>query len=78
MVIDAYIEHDSFKYVLFGHIGGSLTHVSESHEEDIQLPLYSFSTIATATSKFSTENILGEGGFGLVYKVNNSVILIKL
>ncbi|PWA92730.1 S-locus glycoprotein domain-containing protein [Artemisia annua] len=48
--------------------GGSLTHVSESHEEDLQLPLYSFSTIAIATSKFSTENILGEGGFGTVYK----------
>ncbi|XP_071725863.1 G-type lectin S-receptor-like serine/threonine-protein kinase At4g27290 [Rutidosis leptorrhynchoides] len=37
--------------------------VSES-----QLPLFSFSTIATATANFSTDNVLGEGGFGPVYK----------
>ncbi|XP_071725862.1 G-type lectin S-receptor-like serine/threonine-protein kinase At4g27290 isoform X2 [Rutidosis leptorrhynchoides] len=34
--------------------------------EDLQL--FSFTTIATATASFSTENILGQGGFGAVYK----------
>nr|XP_043620123.1 G-type lectin S-receptor-like serine/threonine-protein kinase At4g27290 [Erigeron canadensis] len=48
--------------------GGGSLHVSESHDEDIQLPLFSFSTITTATDNFSTNNILGEGGFGPVYK----------
>nr|XP_043619848.1 G-type lectin S-receptor-like serine/threonine-protein kinase At4g27290 [Erigeron canadensis] len=47
---------------------GGVFHDSKSKEEDIQLPLFSFSTIMTATGSFSTKNILGEGGFGPVYK----------
>ncbi|KAJ0733770.1 putative protein kinase RLK-Pelle-DLSV family [Helianthus annuus] len=46
--------------------GGRSLH--ENNEEDIQLPLFSFSTIANATASFSEKNVLGEGGFGLVYK----------
>ena len=37
--------------------------------EDQELPSYSLATIAIATNKFSSNNKLGEGGFGLVYKV---------
>ena len=37
--------------------------------EDLELPFYSLATIAIATNKFSSNNKLGEGGFGLVYKV---------
>ncbi|XP_071725860.1 G-type lectin S-receptor-like serine/threonine-protein kinase At4g27290 [Rutidosis leptorrhynchoides] len=33
-----------------------------------ELQLFSFTAIATATANFSTNNILGEGGFGVVYK----------
>ncbi|XP_071733154.1 G-type lectin S-receptor-like serine/threonine-protein kinase At4g27290 isoform X2 [Rutidosis leptorrhynchoides] len=33
-----------------------------------EVPLFSFNTISTATASFSTDNILGEGGFGVVYK----------
>ncbi|XP_071725856.1 G-type lectin S-receptor-like serine/threonine-protein kinase At4g27290 isoform X2 [Rutidosis leptorrhynchoides] len=33
-----------------------------------EVPLFSFTTIATATTNFSTNNILGEGGFGVVYR----------
>ncbi|XP_051133687.1 G-type lectin S-receptor-like serine/threonine-protein kinase At4g27290 isoform X2 [Andrographis paniculata] len=40
----------------------------EKAVEDVELPLYKFSTIMTATNNFSTDNIIGEGGFGHVYK----------
>ncbi|KAJ6791189.1 receptor-like serine/threonine-protein kinase SD1-8 [Iris pallida] len=35
---------------------------------DLDLPLFEFSTIAASTEQFSEENKLGEGGFGPVYK----------
>ncbi|XP_031391154.1 G-type lectin S-receptor-like serine/threonine-protein kinase At4g27290 [Punica granatum] len=40
----------------------------ESPNEDLELPLFDFSTIASATNQFSIQNKLGEGGFGAVYK----------
>ncbi|XP_051125415.1 G-type lectin S-receptor-like serine/threonine-protein kinase At4g27290 isoform X2 [Andrographis paniculata] len=39
-----------------------------SHEEDLDLPLFSLSTVVRATDKFSLNKKLGEGGFGPVYK----------
>ncbi|KAM0063417.1 putative protein kinase RLK-Pelle-DLSV family [Helianthus debilis subsp. tardiflorus] len=36
--------------------------------EDLELPLFSLSTILHATNNFSFNNKLGEGGFGPVYK----------
>ncbi|KAI3753821.1 hypothetical protein L2E82_25885 [Cichorium intybus] len=42
--------------------------VGESQGDALELPLFSFSTIATATDSFSPNNIIGEGGFGAVYK----------
>ncbi|KAF3659586.1 G-type lectin S-receptor-like serine/threonine-protein kinase [Capsicum annuum] len=36
--------------------------------EDIELPLFPFSTITRATNNFSFNNKIGEGGFGPVYK----------
>lgn len=36
-----------------------------------QLPLFSFTTIETATGCFAASNKLGQGGFGSVYKVCN-------
>ncbi|CAA3027312.1 G-type lectin S-receptor-like serine threonine-kinase At4g27290 isoform X1 [Olea europaea subsp. europaea] len=47
-----------------GKIG---TH-SESHEKDLDLPLFDLYTISKATDNFSINNKLGEGGFGPVYK----------
>ncbi|KAL8506016.1 hypothetical protein ACS0TY_017032 [Phlomoides rotata] len=38
------------------------------NDEDLELPLLKFATIVAATNNFSTENVLGEGGFGPVYK----------
>ncbi|KAJ7948550.1 S-receptor-like serine/threonine-protein kinase [Quillaja saponaria] len=37
-------------------------------KEDLELPLFDLSKIATATNYFSMDNKLGEGGFGPVYK----------
>ncbi|GMP52760.1 hypothetical protein CsSME_00018461 [Camellia sinensis var. sinensis] len=40
----------------------------EAKNEDIELPLFHFSTITKATENFAINNKLGEGGFGPVYK----------
>ncbi|XP_062180044.1 receptor-like serine/threonine-protein kinase SD1-8 [Phragmites australis] len=40
----------------------------KGHGDDLDLPMYDFETIAEATEGFSTDNKLGEGGFGPVYK----------
>ncbi|KAG5612919.1 hypothetical protein H5410_024200 [Solanum commersonii] len=37
-------------------------------KDDLELPLFSLSTVTKATSNFSDKNMLGEGGFGSVYK----------
>ncbi|EOY28493.1 S-locus lectin protein kinase family protein, putative isoform 1 [Theobroma cacao] len=37
-------------------------------KEDLELPLFDLSTVSAATSKFSFEQKIGEGGFGPVYK----------
>ncbi|XP_062017995.1 G-type lectin S-receptor-like serine/threonine-protein kinase At4g27290 isoform X1 [Rosa rugosa] len=41
---------------------------SRTSEEDLELPLFDYGRIATATNDFSGTNKLGEGGFGPVYK----------
>ncbi|GFP89946.1 g-type lectin s-receptor-like serine/threonine-protein kinase at4g27290 [Phtheirospermum japonicum] len=43
----------------------------DRNNEDLELPLFKFVTIVAATNNFSEENIVGEGGFGLVYKVTH-------
>ena len=42
----------------------------ESEDTGSHFLMLSFSQIKDATDNFSTENKLGEGGFGPVYKVN--------
>lgn len=46
-------------------------------EKDHELPFFSFSTIEMATDHFSDANKLGQGGFGIVYKVYTQKILIN-
>ena len=41
----------------------------DGQTEDLKLPFCSLAIIAIATNKFSSNNKLGEGGFGLIYKV---------
>ncbi|KAK8676833.1 hypothetical protein V6N13_142395 [Hibiscus sabdariffa] len=38
------------------------------HENEVEIPLFSFSSVCAATDNFSFSNKLGEGGFGPVYK----------
>lgn len=45
--------------------------------EGLELPLFDLATIATATNNFSIKNMLGEGGFGPVYKVKQNQTTIK-
>ena len=35
-----------------------------------ELPLYTYETLANATDNFQSNNKIGKGGFGPVYKVN--------
>ncbi|XP_031280042.1 uncharacterized protein LOC116138469 [Pistacia vera] len=39
-----------------------------SSRKDVKLPLFSFASVSAATDNFSFTNMLGEGGFGPVYK----------
>jgi len=39
--------------------------------QELEVTLFDIRTIKTATDSFSNKNVLGEGGFGLVYKVSS-------
>ncbi|XP_022880261.1 G-type lectin S-receptor-like serine/threonine-protein kinase At4g27290 isoform X2 [Olea europaea var. sylvestris] len=41
---------------------------SATNEMDIDLPIFDLVTITIATENFSSTNMIGEGGFGIVYK----------
>jgi len=45
----------------------------ETSTEEFELPLFDFSTLATATENFSDATKLGQGGFGCVYKVKSQL-----
>lgn len=63
----------SFRDDLSPQMGVELSHASMSggrkKKKTQNLPLIDFGTIKHATNNFSSENKLGEGGFGVVYKV---------
>lgn len=65
----------SLAYYLSASISGKTNIIDQMHhsikheKKDIDLPTLDLSTIDNATSNFSASNILGEGGFGPVYKV---------
>lgn len=47
----------------------TLATACKKENDDLGLPLFGSKTIAAATNNFSDENLIGEGGFGPVYKV---------
>lgn len=49
----------------------------ESHDEDLDFHIFDIETISAATNNFSLNNKIGQGGFGIVYKVNKNSILPK-
>ncbi|RYQ96982.1 hypothetical protein Ahy_B08g092945 isoform C [Arachis hypogaea] len=51
------------------HSGNLRSNSEEHEEEELELPLFDRATFNFATNRFSTDNILGTGGFGSVYKV---------
>lgn len=52
-------------------LSGPADLVIEGHQVNgPDLPLFNFNSVAAATNNFSEENKLGQGGFGLVYKVS--------
>ncbi|KAK4439267.1 G-type lectin S-receptor-like serine/threonine-protein kinase [Sesamum alatum] len=50
------------------HDNPSQDHSEGIGDEDLDLPLFDFATIAAATGEFSLAKKIGEGGFGSVYK----------
>ena len=48
-----------------------LKNQSKDGKASDELQIFSFESISVATSNFSTQNKLGEGGFGPVYKVSS-------
>jgi len=51
---------------------GDMSTANEVAGESVELSLYCFKVIATATNNFSDSTILGQGGFGTVYKVSKA------
>ncbi|XP_023758517.1 receptor-like serine/threonine-protein kinase SD1-8 isoform X1 [Lactuca sativa] len=53
---------------------------SETSMDELELPLFDFTTLAKATNNFSDKNKLGQGGFGCVYKgtlTEGEVVAVK-
>jgi len=60
-------------------VKASRSYTSKENKTDyLELPLMEWKALAMATNNFSTDNKLGQGGFGIVYKVNMTHNLLKI
>lgn len=50
----------------------------DEDENDMELPRFDFNTIVIANDNFSSNNKRGEGGFGPVYKVCNTMPIVYI
>ncbi|MBA0705535.1 hypothetical protein Golax_017726, partial [Gossypium laxum] len=50
----------------------------QKHEKEMEIPIFSFSSVSAATNNFSLSNKLGEGGFGPVYKKHKKEVEIPI
>ncbi|KAK3420141.1 hypothetical protein EUGRSUZ_G00934 [Eucalyptus grandis] len=55
-------------YIKYRRDGQIFGFSHQSRGEDLDLPLFDLTTLVNATSNFSEDSKLGEGGFGAVYK----------
>ncbi|KAF8660129.1 hypothetical protein HU200_057687 [Digitaria exilis] len=62
------------KKAILGYLGAS----NELGDENLELPFVSFGDIVTSTNDFSEDNMLGQGGFGKVYKMNGEGIMAMI
>jgi hypothetical protein len=62
---------NNYMMFTFKSVDITLAEEEDEDQQDFDLPLFSFSTMISATNDFSNYNKLGEGGFGPVYKVIN-------
>jgi len=56
---------------------GFLSAPDELGDENLDLPFVCFGDIVSGTNNFSEDNMLGQGGFRKVYKVNSNKISTK-
>ena len=67
--------------MLIKELGGNVkasTVNGEENQQNNDEKIFSFESICAATSNFSIENKLGEGGFGPVYKVSSLSFYLKI
>ncbi|KAF9609956.1 hypothetical protein IFM89_019512, partial [Coptis chinensis] len=59
----------AIKTIMLRSVGFAMKNLKgECEKDDLEMPLFDLSTIATTTNNFSEDKNLGEGGFGPVYK----------
>lgn len=65
----------NFKRLVLADLNTSEGLGTESPTEGFEFSLISFKDIATATSNFHRSYMIGQGGFGKVYKWKSSIFL---